>query len=176
MRICRVFRLLACAAVLLGSSRTVGAQAQEPSRVGLIEQTQAEKVKTLHPYPVSTGERIMNKVEDIIVGGGLHWHPFLENAYRGGGFALGVGYMHHVSPYNLLDVRGSDSIRNYRRTEVEFMAPRMFHRRGLDALRQHDGRDEGDLDHREHDDNPRGTAGTPDGAGQLHSGRSLCVD
>jgi outer membrane protein assembly factor BamA len=134
MRICRVFTLLACVAVLLGPGRTVGAQAQEPSRVGLIEQAQAERVKTLHPYPVTTFERIMNKVEDITVGGGLHWHPFLENAYRGGGFAVGVGYMHHVSPYNLLDVRGSYSIRSYKRAEVEFMAPRMFRRRGSLSL------------------------------------------
>jgi hypothetical protein len=130
MRICRVISLLACLAVLLGSSRTVVAQAQEPSRTGLIEQLQAEKVKTLHPYPVTKGERIMNKVEDVTVNGGLHWHPFFENAYNGGGFALGAGYMHHVSPYNLIDVRGSYSIRAYKRAEVEFMAPRMFERRG----------------------------------------------
>jgi hypothetical protein len=119
---------------LVASGRAVGAQAQEPSRTGTIEQAQAEKVKTLHPYPVTTGERIMNKVEDITVNGGLHWHPFLENAYRGGGFALGAGYMHHVSSYNLLDVRGSYSIRNYKRAEVEFMAPRMFQRRGTLSL------------------------------------------
>jgi hypothetical protein len=134
MRIGRVFTLLACAAVFLGSGRTAAAQAQESSRIDLIEQAQADKVKTLHPYPVSTGERIMNKVEDITVNGGLHWHPFLENAYRGGGFALGVGYMHHVSSYNLLDVRGSYSIRNYKRAEVEFMAPRMFQRRATLSL------------------------------------------
>lgn len=132
MRICRVFSLLAGVAILVGSPRTL--RAQEPSRSGLIEQAQAEKVKTLHPYPVSTGERIMNKVEDITVNGGLHWHPFLENAYRGGGFALGVGYMHHVSSYNLLDVRGSYSIRNYKRAEVEFMAPRLFQRRASLSL------------------------------------------
>jgi hypothetical protein len=130
MRICRVIPLLACVALLLGSSRTAVAQPQEPSRIGLIEQAQAEKVKTLHPYPVTKGERIMNKVEDITVNGGLHWHPFFENAYAGGGFALGAGYMHHVSPYNLIDVRGSYSIRAYKRAEVEFMAPRMFQRRG----------------------------------------------
>jgi hypothetical protein len=134
MPIRRVFTILACVAAVLGSSRGVAAQPQEPSRIGVIEQAQADKVKTLHPYPVSTGERIMNKVEDIIVGGGLHWHPFLENAYKGGGFALGLGYMHHVSSYNLLDVRGSYSIRNYKRAEVEFMAPRMFQRRGTLSL------------------------------------------
>jgi hypothetical protein len=134
MGIHRVVALLACVAVLFGSNRTARAQAQEPSRRGLIEQAQAEKVKTLHPYPVTKGERVMNKVEDITVNGGLHWHPFLENAYAGGGFALGAGYMHHVSPYNLLDVRGSYSIRAYKRAEVEFMAPRMFQRRGSLSL------------------------------------------
>ena len=132
MRICRVFTLLACVAVVAGSDRNV--QAQESSRAGQIEQEQAEKTKTLHPYPVSTGERIMNKVEDITVNGGLHWHPFFDNAYRGGGFAIGAGYMHHVSSYNLLDVRGSYSIRNYKRAEVEFMAPRMFQRRAALSL------------------------------------------
>ena len=54
----------------------------------------------------------MNKVEDITVNGGLHWHPFFENAYRGGGLRSGAGYMHPVSPYSLIDVRGSYSIRD----------------------------------------------------------------
>ena len=72
----------------------------------------------------------MNKVEDITVNGGLHWHPFFESAYYGGGFALGAGYMHHVSSYNLVDVRGSYSILGYKRAEAEFIAPRLFHRRG----------------------------------------------
>ncbi len=134
MHICRVVTLLACAAAWLGSNWAVAAQAQEPSRTGLIEQAQAEKVKTLRPYPVSKGERIMNKVEDITVNGGLHWHPFFENAYRGGGFAAGVGYMHPVSSYSLIDVRGSYSIRNYKRAEIEFAAPRIFHRRGSLSL------------------------------------------
>ena len=130
MRMSRVLTLLASLAMICGLASPVIAQAPEPSRRGLIEQAQAEKVKTLHPYPLTTGERVMNKVEDIIVNGGLHWHPFLESAYKGGGFALGAGYMHHVSSYNLIDMRGSYSLRNYKRAEVEFIAPRMFERRG----------------------------------------------
>jgi hypothetical protein len=129
MRICRVFISLAAVVIVLGSFRSAAAQTPEPSRRGLIEQAQAEKVKTLHPYPITKGERVMNKVEDITVNGGLHWHPFFESAYKGGGFALGAGYMHHVSPYNLIDIRGSYSLRGYKRGEFEFMAPRMFHRR-----------------------------------------------
>lgn len=133
MRICRVVTLLA-GLFVFGLGRTTLAQTPEPSRQSLIEQAQAEKVKTLHPYPVTKGERIMNKVEDITVNGGLHWHPYFESAYKGGGLALGLGYMHHVSPYNLLDVRGSYSLRNYKRAEVEFIAPRMFQRRATLSL------------------------------------------
>ena len=48
----------------------------------------------------------------------------------GGGFTLGAGYAHHVSAYNMLDVRGSYTILGYKRIEAEFTAPRLFHRRG----------------------------------------------
>ena len=62
------------------------------------------------------------------------WHPFFESAYSGGGFTLGAGYAHHVSPYNLLDVRGSYTLSGYKRAEAEFIAPRLFHRRGALSL------------------------------------------
>jgi outer membrane protein assembly factor BamA len=126
--------LLLAGLLVPGVCATARAQTSEPTRRGLMEQAQAEKAKTLHPYPVTRGERIMNKVEDITVNGGLHWHPYFESAYKGGGLALGLGYMHHVSSYNLLDVRGSYSLRNYKRAEVEFTAPRMFQRRGTLTL------------------------------------------
>jgi hypothetical protein len=35
------------------------------------------------------------------------WHPYLESAYRGGGFAAGAGYQRYVSAYNFVDLRGS---------------------------------------------------------------------
>ena len=63
----------------------------------------------------------MNKVEDLTVNGGLHWHQFSQSAYHGAGFTFGAGYMHHVSPYNLVDVRGSYSILGYKRLEAEFI-------------------------------------------------------
>src|SRR5438034_11460817 len=43
---------------------------------------------------------------------------------------MGVGYARHVSPYNMLDVRGSYTVRGYKRVEAEFTAPRLFNRRG----------------------------------------------
>jgi hypothetical protein len=119
------------AALALSAAATAALSAQTPeTRSQAIEQEQAEKVKKLHPYVISKGERLMNKVEDITVNGGLHWHQYFESSYHGAGFTLGAGYMHHVSPYNLLDVRGSYSILGYKRLEAEFIAPRIFQRRG----------------------------------------------
>jgi hypothetical protein len=65
-----------------------------------------------------------------MLSGRLHWHPFFQNAYSGGGFTLGAGYMRHVSPYNFVDVRGSITFSGYKRIEAEFIAPRLFDRRG----------------------------------------------
>jgi hypothetical protein len=100
------------------------------TRQAVIEQEQAAKVPTLHPYVPNKGEKLANKAEDILVSGGLHWHPFFTSAYSGGGFTLGMGYMHHVSAYNTIDVRGSYTITAYKRIEAEFVAPRLFNRRG----------------------------------------------
>jgi hypothetical protein len=119
--------------VVLAAGATTSVVAQEPeaaTREAAIEQAQAEKVKTLHPYVPGKFEGLMNRAEDILVNGVPRWHPFLESADYGGGFTLGAGYAHHVSPYNLLDVRGSYSILGYKRIETEFTAPRLFHRRG----------------------------------------------
>jgi hypothetical protein len=116
---------------LTGSTGVALAQQPEPTtREAIIEQAQAEKVKILRPYVPTRGERLAAKVENILTGEGKHLHPFFESAYSGGGFALGVGYKHHVSAYNFVDVRGSYSLANYKRAEIEFVAPRLFHRRG----------------------------------------------
>ena len=119
--------------VALAAGAATSAVAQEPeatTREGAIEQTQVEKVKDLHPYIPGKIEGLLNRAEDILVNGVPRWHPFFESADYGGGFTLGAGYAHHVSPYNLLDMRGSYTILGYKRIEAEFTAPRLFHRRG----------------------------------------------
>ena len=129
MRTPAVLKLFTVVGLAAGSTTAVLAQETAQTRSAVIVQEQAEKAKILRPHQLNKGERLMNKAEDILVNGGLHWHPFMENSYSGGGFALGAGYMHHVSSYNLVDVRGSYSIRGYKRAEAEFIAPRMFNRR-----------------------------------------------
>ena len=72
----------------------------------------------------------MTRISDAFLSGQLHWHAFWQNAYSGGGFTLGAGYLQHVSPYNSLDVRGSITFSGYKRIEAEFIAPELFARRG----------------------------------------------
>ena len=130
-----MWRLFALVALAAGAATT--AAAQEPdatTREAAIEKGQAEKAKDLHPYVPGKVEALVSKAEDILVNGVPKWHPFFENAYSGGGFTLGVGYAHHVSAYNWIDVRGSYTISNYKRAEAEFVAPRLFHRRGSLSL------------------------------------------
>jgi hypothetical protein len=130
MRTIRLFRLIV--AFVLTAIGATAAFAQEPepaTREAAVEQKQAEKSRQLHPYVTTRGERLVNKAETILAGTTMKWHPFLENAYSGGGFAFGAGYAHYVSPYNSLDVRGSYTLSGYKRAEAEFVAPRMFNRR-----------------------------------------------
>jgi len=128
-------RFIVVAAVARGAAGSVAAQELESAtRESALEQRQIEKVDTLHPYVPGKTEVLFNRAEDILVNGVPRWHPFFESAYYGGGFTLGAGYAHHVSPYNLLDVRGSYTILGYKRIEAELTAPRLFHRRGSLSL------------------------------------------
>ena len=127
----RVWKLFTVAALALGAATAAAAQEPEATtRVGAIEQAQAEKSKTLHPYIPNKAEKFANRFEEIMTRGVPRWHPFFGKAYSGGGFTVGLGYAHHVSPYNWFDVRGSYTLKGYKRLEAEFTAPRLFQRRG----------------------------------------------
>ncbi len=125
--------------VLATISTTVAAAAQEPpsdaaqtaqatSRQGEIEQEQAEKSKNLRPYTANKVEHLFQRVDTVLEGGTIRWHPFFENAYAGGGFTLGAGHANYVSAYNYIDVRGSWTFSHYKRFEAEFVAPRLWNR------------------------------------------------
>jgi len=119
--------------VALLSVAPTPALAQAPdtgTRESVVEEAQADKVKQLHPYVPGAGERVMTTIQNTLLYSTSRWRPYFDNAYRGGGFALGAGYMHHVSAYNFIDIRGSYSIKSYKRAEVEFVSPQLFHRRG----------------------------------------------
>jgi hypothetical protein len=127
----RLFGILTTVTLVSGAATAAFAQTSEPdSRQAVVEQAQSEKAGSLHPYVPSRAERLITQLENALVNATTTWHPYFQNAYSGGGFALGAGYMHHVSPYNFVDVRGSYSVSGYKLAEAEFSAPRLFHRRG----------------------------------------------
>jgi hypothetical protein len=118
--------------------RTAAATAQDapegapdaPSRTALIEQLEEAKAQTLAPAAPGKVEAYVTRISDAFLSGNMHLHAFWTNAYSGGGFTLGAGYLTYVSPYNLLDVRGSVTFSGYKRIESEFIAPELFGRRG----------------------------------------------
>jgi hypothetical protein len=110
---------------------TVFAQTTPDTRAEAIALEQAEKAKSLHPYVPTKAEEVVDRVEDLLLTGSLRWRPWFESAYAGGGFTGGVAYRRFVSPYNTIDLRGSITISGYKRVEAEFLAPRLFDRRGV---------------------------------------------
>ena len=135
MRTVGLWRLFAVLVLVSVTATSVAAQTTEPpTREAAIAQEQADKAKELHPYVPGKVEAFLNRADVILANGVPKWHPYFESAYSGGGFTLGVGYMHHVSPFNAIDVRGSYTILGYKRIEAEFTAPRLFHRRGSLSL------------------------------------------
>ena len=100
------------------------------SRTELIEQQQAAKARALTPAAVTKAERYVSDISEIMLSGQMHWHPFWQSAYSGGGFTVGAGYMRFVSPYNTIDVRGSITPSGYKRLEAQFLAPNLFAGRG----------------------------------------------
>jgi hypothetical protein len=117
-------------AVALVVPRAVAQEPEPTTRTEAIEAAKKEKSAHLEPYKPNRAEYWVDKAEDILTTG-INWHPFFENAYSGGGFTLGAGYLKHVGSYNLFDVRGSITFTGYKRIETQFLAPRVFNRRGV---------------------------------------------
>jgi hypothetical protein len=127
---CRL-RAFGAALALTALAMPLFAQAPAAGREAEIVAAQSAKSRDLKPYEVGPVEKWFNRAEDLALSGRLHWHPFFDSAYAGGGFTLGAGYITHVSSYNTLDIRGSITPSGYKRIEAEFRAPRLFDRRGV---------------------------------------------
>jgi hypothetical protein len=124
----QAFLVLALVSAITGYASIVTAQ-DPASREAAIEQQQAEKAAALTPAEPGKVEQYVTRLSDSFLAA-TTLHPFWQNAYSGGGFTLGAGYMKYVSPYNTLDVRGSITFIGYKRLEAEFIAPELFNRRG----------------------------------------------
>jgi hypothetical protein len=135
MHTINLLRVPVLIALAIACPAITSAQVAEPAtRQAAIEQAQAEKAKDLRPYEPGKAERLVGRFDAALTGERRGWHPFLDSAYTGGGFAFGAGYLKYVSPFNSIDVRGSYTITGYKRAEVAFSAPRLFERRGELAI------------------------------------------
>jgi outer membrane protein assembly factor BamA len=133
MRLSGLLGFCASMALVIGAPTTARAQSSESqpeTRQSTVENAAVEKAQSLHPYEITTAEKVMTRIERRFTNQTIRFHPYLQSAYRGGGFAAGAGYMFHTSPYSTLDVRGSYSIKSYKLAEAEFISPRLFDRRG----------------------------------------------
>ena len=123
-------RALAAALYVLWAASPCSAQQEASTRTELIAREQAQKVDDLHPYVPGKAEQYLDYAEQVLTTG-LKLHPFFQSAYSGGGFTLGAGYRKFLGGYNNVDVRGSITFSGYKRIEAEFVAPRLFDRRGF---------------------------------------------
>jgi hypothetical protein len=116
-------------AILLSAGAASAQTALPETRAAATEDAQADKAGHLKPYEPSKTEIYFQYAENLLAAG-LRLHPYFQSAYSGGGFTLGAGYRSPVSAYNTVDVRGSFTFSAYKRIEAEFLAPRLFRRRG----------------------------------------------
>ena len=84
---------------------------------------QQEKAQDAKLYEPNKAEVWVKKLEEQFLTGALHWHPFFDSAYAGGGFTLGAGYARYVSAYNTIDLRGSFTPSGYMRFEIRVPGP-----------------------------------------------------
>ena len=133
----RRFRIVTLILVARGLAHAAGDRSQQgqdspeaPSRAALIEQAEQAKLDALAPAAPGKAEAYVARISDTFLSGQMHWHAFWQNAYSGGGFTVGAGYLRHVSAYNFIDARFSVTPSGYKRIEAEFLAPELFARRG----------------------------------------------
>ena len=76
---CPGFTSLFILLTLAGAGGVVNAQQPEPTRQGVIEQGQAEKSKDLRPYNPTRGERVAERIDNILTGQRRHLHNALSS-------------------------------------------------------------------------------------------------
>ena len=126
-----MWRLFPVMVLTAGLATAAGAQEpQAPTREAAIEQAQAEKAKTLHPYVPEQGGEVSGHVETSLTSGQAALAPVLRERLRGRRLCARRRLPHHVSSLQHARRAGQlyDSGLQARRSE--FIAPRLFNRRG----------------------------------------------
>ena len=122
------------AIILASTAASALARGQgEPTRADTIVAEQQKKSSELTKYEGTKAEQVLTRIETTFITG-MAIHPFFESALAGGGFTLGAGYRRFLGSYDTLDVRGSITLTGYKQIEAEFLAPRLFKRRGVSVI------------------------------------------
>src|SRR5262249_28107276 len=130
-RICRLVRASTLAATLACAAAPAAAQeADSDTRQAVVEAAQAEKVNTQRAYVQTSTERLIDRLHYVLDYRTVELQPFFVSPAPRSGLPIGVGYVQHVTPFNCIDYRGSYSVYGYKLAEAEFVAPRLFERRG----------------------------------------------
>ena len=82
-------------------------------------------------FRAKQGRGVLRSIRHLLQAGSLKWHRFLRAPTRAAGSRWGVGQTNYVSCLQFhRRARPSHSIAGDKRAEAEFVAPRMFNRRG----------------------------------------------
>jgi len=114
-----VRRFLALVAVLAQASTTAG----QDTRVGTIEQQEAERAKVAAPPVRSRAERVFDRIRNGMVESPDGFFPYFDTVYSGGGITLGAGYRTFVGDRSTIDVRGLYSVKHYKLIESTWFSP-----------------------------------------------------
>jgi hypothetical protein len=114
--------LYSCVAILT-LSLPIAAVAQE-TRAEAIAREQAEKAKRLTTYTPTGAERALEFIKQFMGGLQQGWYPAFGSVYSGGGLALGAGYRHLFGDRSNANIVGLYSIKQYKKIELSFNAPR----------------------------------------------------
>ena len=108
-----------------GADARHGGHARRPYRG-----EQQEKAKKLKPYAPNKAEVLGQEGRGAVPHRQPALAPVLPERLPAAGSRSGRATSRHVGGYNTLDVRGSYTLSGYKRIEAEFLAPRLFDRRG----------------------------------------------
>ncbi len=119
---------------LLGAASPALAQSPPAAdtRAALLAAQKAGKARQLKSYEPNKAEIWVKKLEEQFLTGALHWHPFFDSAYAGGGFTLGAGYAHVRRAATTRSTCAAASRRAATcASRASSVAPRLFDRRGV---------------------------------------------
>lgn len=121
---------MTCLAMVGGAPRSVEAQ-QPATREAQILARQAERASSLTPQRPNQAERLLKRIEPVVLGRAPSgFYPWLGIVLGGGWMAAGPGYRTTYADTGTFNVFGAWSLKNYRTIDATLESPTFFDGRG----------------------------------------------